>query len=185
MSQLVFVHGFNVTDGGAGTIGKLARRLGHLGESSQFRYGWLGLLDVRLFDRRFAYMLSGMVSHGAVGIGHSNSCPILHRAASDGAPFRHLILINPALDADVAFPPSVERVDVLHNSDDTVVSLGSLLPFHGWGDMGRRGAVRPDGRVRNYDTRVLFGVSGHSAVFADEAIDRLASFVEALIEGNR
>lgn len=185
MSQLVFVHGFNVTDGGAGTTGKLARRLEHLGESAQFRYGWLGLLGVRLFDGRFARMLAGMVTHGAVGIGHSNGCLILHRAASDGAPFRHLILINPALDADVAFPPSVERVDVLHNSDDTVVSVGSLLPFHGWGDMGRRGATWPDWRVRNYDTRALFGASGHSAVFSDEVIDRLASFVEALIEGNR
>lgn len=126
-----------------------------------------------------------MVSHGAVGIGHSNGCLILHRAASDGAPFRHLILINPALDADIAFPPSVERIDVLHNSDDAVVSVGALLPFHRWGDMGRRGATWPDWRVRNYDTRALFGASGHSAVFSDEVIDRLASFVEALIEGNR
>lgn len=185
MSQLVFVHGFNVMDGGAGTTGKLAERLGHLGEPCQFRYGWLGLLGVRLFAGRFALMLSGMVSHGAVGIGHSNGCLILHRAAEDGAPFRHLILINPALDADVAFPPNVERIDVLHNSGDGVVSVSALLPFHDWGDMGRRGAVLPDQRVRNYDTRILFGVSGHSVVFDDDVIDGLARFVEGLIRGRR
>jgi hypothetical protein len=185
MSQLVFVHGFNVMDGGADTTGKLAERLGHLGEPCQFRYGWLGLLGVRLFVGRFARMLAGMVTHGAVGIGHSNGCLILHQAARNGAPFRHLILINPALDADIAFPMSVERIDVLHNSDDAVVSAGALLPFHDWGDMGRHGALWPDRRVRNFDTRMLFGVSGHSAVFGDDAVDGLAAFVSVLIKGIR
>lgn len=183
MSKVILVHGFNVKDNGKGTTGKLAQRLPLEGKPCQFRYGWKGLLGVRLFNGLLARLLSDMTSDGAVGIGHSNGCAILHRAAAAGAPFRHLILINPALDNDAEFAPGIERIDVLYNPTDPWVAAARWLPHHPWGDMGRHGYSGHDPRVRNFDTQALLGAAGHSGVFDETHVDALATFVNTLIKG--
>lgn len=173
-STIVLVHGFNVRDGGANTIDRLKPYLDDH-QIIEADYGWIGLLGVRLFSKNLINLLAGMTPKHSIGIGHSNGCTKLVAACEKGAPFDRLILINPALDRDYQFPLQLQRIDVFHNLDDTAVAASRFLPFHSWGDMGRVGYMGTDRRVHNHETRSLFGVSGHSAIFS-----RAASFVSYL-----
>ncbi|RLB66444.1 MAG: hypothetical protein DRH08_06160 [Deltaproteobacteria bacterium] len=177
--KVITVHGFNVRDGGESTIGKIEPALSERHDVCDFDYGWIGLLGVKLFGKRIARNLSKQVTVGSVGIGHSNGCMELIRACEYGAPFNHLILINPALDNDINIPINVSRVDVLHNIDDDVVTMAKWYPFSYWGDMGRVGYTGSDTRVHNHETFSLFNVSGHSAVFS--RADVVVNYIDDLI----
>lgn len=177
--KLVLVHGFNVSDGGKSTVDTLKPFLKNDHEILEADYGWIGLLGVKFLGKRIARLIAGMTPHGAVGIGHSNGCMELIRACEYGAPFSHLIFINPALDNDIKIPLQVDRVDVLHNIYDSTVTLSKWYPFSYWGDMGRVGYKGHDKRVHNHETKKLFNVKGHSAIFTQAEI--LAGYIGRLI----
>lgn len=180
--KLVFVHGFNVRDNGKATIDTLKP---FLSDHKIFEadYGLIGLIGVRTFGKKIARIISGMTPDGAIGIGHSNGCMELIRACEMGAPFDRLIFINPALDNDVDIPAQLNRVDVLHNLEDDVVTLSKWLPWHYWGDMGKIGYTGLDARVHNHETQMLFNVEGHSGVFSRP--EALASFIQELLDAER
>lgn len=166
--HFVLAHGFNVMDGGQQTTDKFVsplRKDGH--EVSEADYGWRFLLSVRLFNRSIArkYILP-KVRPGSIGIGHSNGCALLSYAAEMGAPFNTVILINPALDSDYAFPKQVKNILVIYNEKDYWVKLAKLLPSHRWGAQGRRGFTGIDHRYTQYSSYQMWGVEGHSAVFS-------------------
>lgn len=112
---------------------------------------------------------------GAIGIGHSNACELHLRAAQLGAPYQHLIFINPALRPDIEIPPAVRFVDVFYAPNDAAVVWGrrwrKLNPAHLftknrslWGEAGRVGWQGTDNpstagrlRVQNW----LLGNTGH------------------------
>ncbi len=179
---VILTHGFNVKDGGAGSIDKLKPYLGDF-RLLEADYGWFGLLSVRLYNDNIARMIKGMTPPQSIGIGHSNGCTLLMKACEFGASFRHLILINPALDKDTKIPLQVDRVDVLHNNYDNVVTASRFRPWHPWGEMGRTGYRGDDPRVFNHETFHLFGVQGHSEVFFKSA--DLAEYINMLIEEER
>lgn len=183
-TNVVLAHGFNVNDDGKSTIGKLATVLPFPGVQ-QVDYGWTGLLGVRVLNPRIAKLVAGMTEPGSVGIGHSNGCDILRRAAALGAPFKHLILINPALDSDISFSDQIEHIDVLHNPTDNVVTAAKFIPWSAWGDMGRAGYTGIDPRVVNHDTHAQFGATGHSGVFEDGHIDDLGRYITLLMVADR
>ena len=166
MKTVVLVHGFNVKDGGEDTIDMMKDFLVPDFNVVEADYGHLGLFGVRMCGKNIARMIASMTPSGAVGIGHSNGCMELVRAVEFGAPFKHLILINPALDKDYEFPESLERIDILHNVDDNVVRVSKFLIGHRWGGMGRVGYQGSDIRAFNHETKALWNVSGHSAVFS-------------------
>jgi hypothetical protein len=179
MDCYIFVHGFNVHDGGKSTIDTLKPYF-KTDNVLEADYGWIGLLGVKVFGRKIAKVIAGMTPQGAIGIGHSNGCMELIRACEYGAPFKQLILINPALDRDIKIPLQVQRVDVLHNMTDHVVTVSRLYPVRYWGDLGRVGYHGKDKRVFNHETWRLFKVKGHSAVFTKPK--RLADFIKTLIK---
>ena len=155
------VHGFNARNP-ENTIGKLRPWLETLGYRVQlFNYGWLGLLGVRFLNRRIAKTLRGLIRVGDVGIGHSNGCAILRRAAEKGAPFRQLVWINPALNRNTELPPKIKLCTVLHTPHDNVVKWAARIPRHEWGDMGNVGYTGEDPRYFNMNTNQ----SGHSTIF--------------------
>lgn len=168
--MIYLLHGFNVSDGGAGSIDKLKPYL--RGEVCEFDYGWVGLLGVRFGNKSRAKSLAAMVKPGDVGIGHSNGCAILHLASHLGAPFRKLVYINPVLDADAEPGPQVESCDVWHSPSDAPVRFASWLPWHTWGSMGAEGFKGSDERITNYNKQNDFAMSsfGHSDVFRDDRI---------------
>lgn len=169
------VHGFNVTDGGAGSVGKLAPYFTEAGyEVKRFRYGWKGLLGVRFSNGTFAQLLADVISDGDAVVGHSNGGCIAKMAADLGAPIGHLVLVNPALDSEVKFAPQIERIHIWHSPSDTPVTWAKVLPWHAWGDMGAIGyRGNYDPRVSSYNKENGFPVSSraHSDVFSGERLD--------------
>ena len=155
------VHGFNAKNPEK-TIGKLRPWLKTYGYKVQlFNYGWLGLLGVRFFNKRIARTLNEFIRPGDVGIGHSNGCAILRRAADMGAPFRQLVWINPALNRDTELSKQIKLCTVLHTPHDNVVRWAARLPRHEWGDMGYAGYTGDDPRYFN----IMTNESGHSTIF--------------------
>jgi len=168
------VHGFNVSDGGSGSIARLRPFLEAAGfEVKLFRYGWTALLMIlpitaRLLNRRLARLLADVIDAGDIVIGHSNGACIAKLAADLGAPIGQLILINPALDADVTFAPQIGRIQIWHSPSDRPVAIARILPRHPWGDMGAIGyRGRYDPRVASYNKENGFPISSreHSDIF--------------------
>lgn len=159
--NIVLAHGFNVKDGGKATLLCLTPYLDY--DSKQIAaYGYFNLAKVRLCNDNVAGLIKGMTLNRSIGIGHSNGCAILVRAAEMGATFDQLVLINPALDNDTEFPAQVRKIFVYHNPTDSVVTISKLLLWHPWGDMGRVGYTGKDKRVTNIDLHERFGFTGHS-----------------------
>lgn len=150
MPTIHLIHGFNVRDGGRGTIAKLGPYAESAGfEQRLFSYGWLGLMGVWFLNPRIVKQLIHRIMPGDIGIAHSNGCVLLLMAAIRGAPFKLLIYVNPALNSNAPPPPVyVEAIHVYHNDGDLVVKLAAwlwaLAPWAPlgdplWGDMGARG----------------------------------------------
>lgn len=174
MTTVHLVHGFNVSDSGARTTDRLAPYFENVGfRVVEHDYGFQLFLGAWACNSTIAKRIRTKVSPGDVGVGHSNGCAILTRAADAGAPFAGLVLINPALDADITFAPHLKWVHVYYNRDDGAVALAELIPHwlnKRWGDMGARGYVGRDSRIENIDCqhdqgRALPVVAGHSAIF--------------------
>ena len=150
MRRAVLVHGvFSSSD----TFETLAQLLASR-QTSPIRYDYWpnDLIAARLLNRRRSRDVAKLAEslEAQVGVGHSNGCTILHGAARRGAPFKLLVYINPALDAEPdPLPPWVKRVYVLHAPDDWAVWFGKLLLLHPWGDMGRNGYKGIDQRWIN------------------------------------
>ena len=174
------VHGFNVKDGGAGSIGKLAPYFEAAGyEVKHFRYGWTAMLMIlpftsRFLNRRLGKMLAGIISAGDDVAGHSNGGLIAKLSGDYGAPVRNLIIINGAIDSKVKFAPQIERVHIWYSPSDRPVTIARILPRHPWGNMGAVGYQGPyDSRVTCYNKENGFPVSSraHSDVFSGERLD--------------
>jgi hypothetical protein len=168
------VHGFNIRDGGARTTDLIAPYFEKHGFTPvEQDYGFLFLLGAWACNSRIARRIAKDVCPGDIGCGHSNGCAILTRAADAGAPFEGLVLINPALDADIKFAPQLKWIHVYANKDDGAVKWAELIPHRlnkRWGDMGARGYVGKDARVTTVFTHQDQGlefpiVAGHSDVF--------------------
>jgi hypothetical protein len=144
-------------------------------------YGFRGVIMAQLFNERTAKKLASVVEDGDIGIGHSNGCDILVRAARNGAKFSQLILINPALDADTDFPSHIKRIHVWHSPSDKPVQVARWLPFNHWGEMGSTGFTGYNMRVINYNKEEDFEISSneHSDIFEPE---KLAYFGPIVVE---
>lgn len=128
-------------------------------------------------------------------LAHSNGCALSLRALRDGANFRRMVWVNPALDRDwalVPFPkaPQLEAVFVLYSEYDLAVKMGRLLVGTEWGDMGAVGPKFPDVRFYGINAGQLGKRKGrkkkqlrHSSILKDpdfwaNAVDKL--FTEPL-----
>lgn len=173
------VHGFNVKDGGKKTVDKLIPHLAERGfECIELDYGFFGLARVRLCNRAVARTVAATVAPDSIAIGHSNGCAIIYRAAMAGARFRHVTLINPALDAGKAIE-GADSVNVWYSPSDEAVMASRLLWRHTWGNQGRVGHTNADARYRQFNADLEFGDKvGHSGIF--ERDNRLATVVDRI-----
>ncbi len=175
------IHGFNVSDSGAGTTDRLNKYVSSRGNHArEFDYGWIGLLGARFGNRRIATRLVDAVltddeelDPRPIGIGHSNGCAILHMASHMGAPFKKLIYINPALNKDAVPGKQVEEVHIWHSPSDKAVRFARFLPWHTWGEMGATGYRGDDMRMHNHDKERDYRLSSktHSDVFHESLLD--------------
>jgi pimeloyl-ACP methyl ester carboxylesterase len=177
--RVILVHGFNVSDGGAGSVLTLTPYFERVGlQVKRFRYGWLFLLGVKFLNDRLARLLADFADRGDIVVAHSNGAAIAHLAATKyGAEFSHLILINPALDRDAEFPESLRNVHVWHSPSDAPVSWARWIPGALWGDMGAVGYQGPyNPRVVSFNKENGYPVSSraHSDVFREPALSFFA-----------
>lgn len=182
------VHGFNVTDGGRGSVGRLKPHLA--GDVRGFSYGWTGLLKLRVTNAQATRQLLARVKPGDVLIGHSNGALVCLNVAREFQRLGAVVVINPALRRDTRWPSGLP-VLCLANSTDWVVqvgrawsrlvSLGGLTP-HGWGAAGRYGFTAGQPHVSSWDTAAgHWGVpaEGHSGIFAPRCVKYWGALVRS------
>lgn len=146
MTQAISVHGFADNNGGL-TTDRLHPFFAAEGyEPESYDYG-LHLI-VSPFNNKWAKELASRVEDGAVGIGHSNGCLILQKAAyllekadPPGAKFSQLVFINPALKAGAKLPPHIKACHVWYSLLDVGLHVSRFLPWSKWGTMGATGAT--------------------------------------------
>lgn len=91
-----------------------------------------------------------LIRPGSVLIGHSNGCAIAYNV-SNKLHVKGLVLINPALDADVKFGPFIDFIHVYWSRNDKVTWLSKFVPFSDWGSMGTVGHKGDDPRVKQWE----------------------------------
>ena len=169
MSTVYLLHGFNVKDGGAGSTGKLRAGLEAAGFTvKEIKYGWMNRVRVRLCNKSVAHVLADMADNDSILIAHSNGCSIAYSAAEFGAPFKHVFLINPALDVDKEIP-NVRNVHVFYAHSDPWTKLARWIPFSNWGRQGAIGftGVAVEGKYKQTELDELIGEEvGHSGIFS-------------------
>ena len=150
------VHGYNVSDGGAGTIDHLKPLLearGYEVDAEEADYGFTTLLSVLFGNKRRARKMLNNFTEGEVIVAHSNGCMITARAIERGMPVKHVIFIHPALDVDWEPPPcsGVERIDVYYSLNDRATRVAGWIPFVRWGAMGTKGPSSKSKVFRRYN----------------------------------
>ncbi|QBQ71168.1 alpha/beta hydrolase [Shewanella phage S0112] len=194
MRHVFLVHGFNVKDRGAGTVGKLVPYLSQPIDDIPIHiqvhaYPWFGLFQVMFKNRDVAEelvkkqdLIPWNCASSYHAIGHSNGCAIIFEAAKLGAKFDSVVLINPALKMDTPIPANIKKVYVIHTAyDDATLSARVLdrLPVirwlipNFWGAMGTFGYKgKCDSRIANFDMSMY--LQGHSDFFTPRNLERFA-----------
>ncbi len=159
--ELIVSHGFNDASEGADNIDLSIPKLSQYYSVREADYRYMNRVRVRLCNKNLSKLMAGMTHPGSVGVGYSNGCTIMWQAAVYGAPFKHLILVAPALDSDFEVPIQVDRVDVIYNPTDIATFAARFIPLSPWGSAGNKGYTGKDGRVFSHNAHELFGVKGH------------------------
>ena len=194
MSKIIaiLVHGYNVGDGGVGTVGKLRPFFATKGiPYIMLRYGDFSLLDVRRKNDKVSKQLAEACKNAkkagykVVVVGHSNGCAIIHGASTKfNAEIDSAVYINPALKKELAPAEGVNALTVWYSPSDKPVKLATYLPKllkQPWGEMGAVGYIGNDLRVTNINKEEDFSVSSnkHSDVFS---VEKLPFFAQLIID---
>ena len=177
--RLVLVHGFNVRDGGANTVDRLAPyfvRRGHQVDIDDADYGYFGLWAVRFRKRSAVVRILGALEKADVVISHSNGSNYANKAAKllshrEGREIRE-VRLSPALNRSTACARRVKVCYVFHTLNDFWTWAAGFLPWHPWGRQGWRGYQGQDPRLINFDYSDL--VRGHSDWFSEDNLERVA-----------
>lgn len=175
-TPIFLVHGFNVRDEGANSIDRLIPYITTKhGRIEQFDYGWTGMIDILRNNKKYASQLAKLQAktycHEGLAIGHSNGCAIVCEAARQGAKFKRVLLINPAMPVDYKFSDNIGEVLVVYTKHDLPTKAarwGNRIPFlrwfvpDAWGAMGAMGAKNA---ALNFDMSDT--IKGHSDIFTN------------------
>ena len=171
------LHGYNVTDGGQGTIARWAPYLERRGfDVAVHDLGRKRLLTLRRQNREAVARLLDLIKPGDVIGAHSNAALVTHKLVRAGAPLAAVVVFQPALRRDTYWPPYLPVLNVC-NGGDLVVQFGRVwgrlstiarMKAHGWGAAGRYGFTTGQPNVINRftdDTPGFPVVTGHSTIF--------------------
>lgn len=186
------IHGFNVFDGGRGTVGKLQPYI--RGAEVSHDYGWTGLLKLHRTNKRAIDTISAKVKPGDFIIGHSNAAWIIYEIAHQNPGLLGgVVLINPALRRDLLWPKKLP-VLCLYNEKDWVVQAGLFWSYisemfryddHLWGAAGKYGFNQTRSHqplVRNINTSDDWWIeraTGHSGVFKAGAVEYWGKIIDS------
>ena len=157
--MIYLIHGFNVRDDGADTVDTIRSYLEIAGEEvTDIDYGHFHRIRVRMCNKGLALALSKLVEPGSTCIAHSNGGALAYLACEFGAPFKNVILVNPALDADKAIADQVDNVQVWFSPHDKWTNLAKYIPFSTLGAQGRKGYTgKEDSRYEQFNQDQIFG----------------------------
>ena len=149
------VHGIRTADP-TKTLGGLKGQLIERGvQTGIIDYGWIAM---PVTNGKARAAIRKHAKPGCTLVGYSNGGYAVWQEAERVKP-RHVVLISPALRADVEWPECVESVTVYYSPGDWAVRLGgaysfgvSMMPWrwgtpHGFGRMGVDGPATNDPRV--------------------------------------
>lgn len=175
MKKIHLIHGFNVFDGGKGSIGSLQKYFEDAGHEVELHnYGWVGILRLRLVNKKTVRNIMDKIDPDKdVVIGHSNGCLVAWMIAAEGVIIDKLVCIQPALRRDTIFPHTVRNILTLYNKKDVAVFAARIFRYmnpvswfhpHQWGMAGKRGFTRKDTRMKQINTLTDLPVkcSGHT-----------------------
>ena len=140
------IHGIHAT--GGGNTAKLAaylRAMGHEPVVHSYGYafastsllpGWTNHLN-----RKRAAQLAPLIADGDSVACHSNGAAVTY-CLMRLRQLNRVVMIQPALDADLAFP-NARRVLCIHNAEDDLLGLSMILPGNYWGGLGKLRLQRP------------------------------------------
>ena len=132
------VHGIHSEDRGASTVVRVAPYLSQHSVIVNAAYGYIGPVGAIFKNRKIARRLMLASSRnnceGNHAVGHSNGCAIIVEALRQGAKFKSILLINPALKANTVFPSGDYTITVIHTKHDRAVRAARFfdaIPFLG------------------------------------------------------
>jgi len=175
---IITLHGYNVRDGGVGSVDTFYDCLvdcGHRVKTGYADYGWMGILGTRFGGiKRVAKALAEKLSQDSsldedvCLLCHSNGLAIAQEVIKHTSKVHTIVAFNGALDQDAPFAGTVERVINFYAPADQVLRWGAWLrPGHVWGRAGQAGLTSDDERIENY---IMEDVKGHSSVFHVKAL---------------
>jgi hypothetical protein len=111
---------------------------------------------------------------GDVLIAHSFACLMSHRAMELGARFSKVFFFGGAAEDNLVFPDGAfQKLYNVYSQADWTLLLGSLLPWHPFGNLGRTGYKGTDTRVMN----VKADKHKHNTYVDPEYIEQWARFI--------
>ena len=181
MATVHLIHGFNVTDGGKGTVGHLSVLFQALGYDVKLHdYGWTGPFLLRFTNDSVVDKLKSIIKPEDHIVGHSNGCYIAYDLIEAGVECKSVVCIQPALRRDTVWGNGVKNVLCIYNDEDWAVRAGKwwryvtyLNPWswfqpHSWGAAGYFGFTTHDKRITHWKSNdKVWGIpaSGHSEIF--------------------
>lgn len=166
------IHGIH--DGGASPVERLIPYLNAAGFEVRYpNYGYILGVETRIANPIVCGTLRPYIAPGDILVGHSNGCAIAYDLMRSGAPIAGAVLINGALEQDIARPYPVKWIDVYWNPGDTITEAAKIGAEIGitdpvWGQLGHAGYSGGDPAIANINcgaTMDMLAVSGHSDFF--------------------
>jgi len=184
--KIVLIHGFNVKDGGANTVDRLAPGLikaGHYCEMDEADYGFFNLWKVRFRKHSAIVRIAKACETADVVIDHSNGANFENKALKllDHHDKEYIVIrLSPALNRKTSAANNVVHCSVFHTKTDFWVWLSGFIPFHPWGRQGQFGYKGSDIRMENRDVTDI--IRKHSDYFKDENVDRVVKEILHIME---
>lgn len=149
-------------------------------------YGYVAAIMspvINIIDYFAEKKLRSQIEPGNILIGHSNGCAVGWRL-TNMVQSKGLVLINPALDADVEFDPALEFIHVYWSPKDEIAWASQFIPWSDWGKMGTTGYKGKDARVKQWnmnDDHTDIGLPSVEAVWGPRIVSNI---IDALGSGS-
>ena len=187
--KIVLIHGFNVRDGGKGSIDKLKPFLQDAFpvaeiDTDQADYGWHFLIRANFLSWMGSTIdrIANALKDADLVICHSNGANYCMKALLKICNKKiKVCMLSPALNRKYPFNESFNKCLVMHSQDDKTVSLAKYVPFSRWGDMGKVGAYTDDMRVKNMPHKDY--ILHHSDWFVKSCIEQVKNSIVAFQRG--
>lgn len=181
-SRVIIVPGINTDN--EGSVFKLVPLLERAGlEVVKCTYPHRSFWDTlsKRKSQENARYLRDMVKPGDHGVFHSNGCRTGHQSMELGAQFDQAYMFGAAFGASTPWAKTgANKINVIHNSKDKALMLGSLVPRHDFGMLGMIGYQGPlDLRIHSFSTLGEYAVdkADHSFWDDDRALALCAGYL--------